>query len=109
MKLQAILFDLDGTLLPMDTDRFTLGYLHMLFKRLEPYGYNEKTFISAMWQGVAAMVKNDTSRLNEAVFWEAFEIFSSITDIPFIFLYFLLYFFSPHKSPIVRSPCLGIV
>jgi HAD superfamily hydrolase (TIGR01549 family) len=73
MKLQAILFDLDGTLLPMDTDRFVYGYLHMLFCRLEPYGYDEKTFMGGMWQGVAAMVKNDRSRCNEDVFWEIFE------------------------------------
>lgn len=72
MKLQAILFDLDGTLLPMDTEKFVYGYLHMLYLRLEPYGYDEKTFMSGMWQGVAAMVKNDRSRINEDIFWETF-------------------------------------
>ena len=67
---KAILFDLDGTLLPMDNDEFTRGYLGMLSAAVAPLGYNADTMIPAMWRGVAAMVKNDGSRTNEAVFWE---------------------------------------
>ena len=39
MTDQAILFDLDGTLLPMDNDRFTKGYFHLLAQTAAPYGY----------------------------------------------------------------------
>lgn len=70
--LDAILFDLDGTLLPMDNDKFVAGYLGMLYRRLAPYGYEKEAFFSAMWRGVAAMVKNDLSRRNDEVFWESF-------------------------------------
>jgi len=39
MKLKAVLFDLDGTLLPMDQDVFTKGYFKLLAKKLVPHGY----------------------------------------------------------------------
>ncbi|MBO5790566.1 MAG: HAD family hydrolase [Clostridia bacterium] len=69
---KAILFDLDGTLLPMDNDEFTKGYLGMLSRAVAHLGYTPDTMIPAMWQGVAAMVKNDGSRRNCEVFWETF-------------------------------------
>ena len=72
MKYQAIFFDLDGTLLPMDNDRFTQGYFHLLAQTAAPYGYEEKALVSALWQGVGAMVKNQGVRSNRDVFWERF-------------------------------------
>ena len=76
MKYQAILFDLDGTLLPMDYDEFTKGYFMLLTKAAAVHGYTYETLIPAMWKGVSAMVKNDRSKLNRDAFWEVFaEIF----------------------------------
>ncbi len=72
MRYQAILFDLDGTLLPMDTDTFTHGYFRMLFRKLAKYGLDPKEFPRIMWEGVAAMVKNDGSMTNEEAFWQHF-------------------------------------
>ena len=72
MKYDGIFFDLDGTLLPMDNDAFTKGYLGLLAAAVEPYGFETKSMLSAMWQGVAAMVKNDGSRTNDKAFWEVF-------------------------------------
>ena len=72
MKYQAILFDLDGTLLPMDFDEFTGCYLSLLAKAVAPYGFEKESMLAAMWQGVGAMVKNDGSRLNSQAFWETF-------------------------------------
>lgn len=72
MKLDAILFDLDGTLLPMDNDTFAGGYLHLLAEAMKPYGYEERSMISAMWQGVSAMVKNDGSEPNMEAFCRRF-------------------------------------
>ncbi len=69
---KAILFDLDGTLLPMDNDEFTKGYLGMLSRAVAYLGYTPDTMIPAMWRGVAAMVKNDGTRRNCEVFWECF-------------------------------------
>lgn len=38
-KLAAVLFDLDGTLLPMDQDVFTRAYFKLLAQRFAPEGY----------------------------------------------------------------------
>lgn len=73
MKYKAILFDLDGTLLPMDQDIFTKTYFNGLVKKLVPYGYEKDSVISAIWSGVKAMVMNDGSQLNESAFWERFK------------------------------------
>ena len=39
MKIKAVLFDLDGTLLPMDQDVFIKAYFGGLVKALAPHGY----------------------------------------------------------------------
>ena len=70
--IKAILFDLDGTLLPMDQDEFTKGYFKLLAAKLAPYGYEPKTLIDTVWAGTAAMVKNTGVQTNEAAFWEMF-------------------------------------
>lgn len=72
MKYKAILFDLDGTLLPMDTDTFTSGYFKLLAVKLAPYGIEAGTLTKAIWAGTAAMVKNDGTKTNEDVFWHTF-------------------------------------
>lgn len=72
MKLTTVLFDLDGTLLPMDNDSFTKGYFKILAAKLVPHGYDPRQLVDAIWAGTAAMVKNDGSQSNEAVFWKKF-------------------------------------
>ena len=70
--IKAILFDLDGTLLPMQQDEFTTAYFGALSKKLAPYGYEPQQLINGVWQGTKAMVKNDGKQTNEQVFWKAF-------------------------------------
>ena len=72
MKLTTVLFDLDGTLLPMDNDEFTKGYFKLLAAKLAPHGYEPKQLVDAIWAGTAAMVKNDGTRSNEYAFWKRF-------------------------------------
>ena len=74
--IQAVLFDLDGTLLPMEQKTFAKAYFGGLMERVCPLGYTPDTFMSAMQAGIAAMVRNDGSRTNEAAFWEAFSAIS---------------------------------
>lgn len=71
--ITTVLFDLDGTLLPMDQDAFTRAYFSLLVQKLAPYGYEKQKLIDGIWQGTAAMVKNDGSRTNAEAFWETFE------------------------------------
>ena len=72
MKITTVLFDLDGTLLPMDNDEFTKGYFKLLAAKLAPYGYEPKKLVDAIWAGTAAMVKNNGSQTNEEAFWKRF-------------------------------------
>ena len=67
-----VMFDLDGTLLPMDMDEFTSGYFKLLAAKAAPYGYEPQSVVKAIWQGVAAMVRNDGSCKNEDAFWKNF-------------------------------------
>lgn len=68
--IKTVLFDLDGTLLPMDLDVFVKSYFGSLAKKMAPHGYDPDQLISAIWQGTMAMVKNDGSATNEEVFWK---------------------------------------
>jgi len=71
--LQAILFDLDGTLLPMDTDAFTKAYFGNLAIKAREWGYTDaEALIAGIWGGTYAMIKNDSDQNNETVFWAEF-------------------------------------
>ena len=70
--ISTILFDLDGTLLPMDQDRFIQSYLGRMAKKLACYGYDPDLLVKALWKGTGAMVKNDGRQNNEDVFWAVF-------------------------------------
>lgn len=72
MGIKAVLFDLDGTLLPMDQDIFVKAYFSGLVKKLAPHGYDPDTLVKTIWTGTMAMVKNDGRATNEQVFWECF-------------------------------------
>ena len=70
--ITTVLFDLDGTLLPMDNDVFIHGYFKGLAAKLAPVGYDPKELVDGVWAGTASMVKNDGSRRNDAAFWDTF-------------------------------------
>lgn len=68
----TVLFDLDGTLLPMDEDAFTEKYFAELVKKAAPYGYEPKALVAAVWKGTKAMIKNDGTGKNHDRFWQVF-------------------------------------
>lgn len=68
-KLEVVLFDLDGTLLPMDQDVFVQTYFGLLAKNLSNYGYEPKKLIESIWFGTKSMIMNDGKQTNEKVFW----------------------------------------
>lgn len=72
MSIKAVLFDLDGTLLPMDQDTFIKAYLGGLAKKMAPYGYHPDEMVKGVYMGMKAMTGNDGSRTNEEAFWDAF-------------------------------------
>ncbi len=71
MSIKAVLFDLDGTLLPMDYDGFLKLYFGSLAKRMAGHGYDPEELVKNIWIGTKAMVMNDGSCMNEIRFWDA--------------------------------------
>ena len=80
---KVILFDLDGTLLPMDQEKFTKAYFYTLVAKLAELGLpaqtdaDRKALANAIWSGTYAMMNNDGSMTNEERF---FLDFSTILD-----------------------------
>jgi FMN phosphatase YigB (HAD superfamily) len=70
--ITTILFDLDGTLLPLEDKAFLRIYFGLMAKRFSPRGYEPKAFIDAIYEGTKAMVANPGNDTNETVFWETF-------------------------------------
>ncbi len=87
MAIKAVLFDLDGTLLPMDQNQFLKGYFGLLTEKMVKSGYEAKTFMKALLSGTDAMVVNDGSKTNEAMFWEVFGSFYTAETLPPITLF----------------------
>lgn len=81
--MKAVLFDLDGTLLPMDEDLFTKVYFKLLAKKLCPLGIEPQALVDAIWDGTKAMVLNDGSDTNEHVFWNRFSEKTNLDWRPF--------------------------
>lgn len=83
--IKTILFDLDGTLLPMNQDVFTKEYFKQISAEFEPHGYAPDKLTKGIWSGIKAMTANDGSCTNEEAFWKCFsDIFGSraLTDKP---------------------------
>jgi HAD superfamily hydrolase (TIGR01509 family) len=68
----SILFDLDGTLLPMDYDRFTKAYFKELSRKMAPLGYEASELVSGIWSGVNAILQGDPNTTGEERFWTEF-------------------------------------
>jgi HAD superfamily hydrolase (TIGR01549 family) len=65
------LFDLDGTLLPMNMDEFVKLYFASLCKRFSPIvRLSPDALVNAVLKGTVAMTKNDNSNINKDVFWK---------------------------------------
>ena len=71
-KITTVLFDLDGTLLPMEQEAFVEMYFGFLAQKLAPKGYEPKKLIAGIWSGTQAMIGNDGSKTNEEAFWQDF-------------------------------------
>lgn len=77
--MNTILFDLDGTLLPLNNDDFEKVYFYALGKKFEFLGFDKETLIKAVWAGTIAMLKNHGTQFNEETFWTTFTSITKIT------------------------------
>lgn len=71
--MNTVLFDLDGTLLPMNMDEFMETYMTALKSRFSSLGYDADRLIKSLWAGVAAMVENEGYMTNEECFWKVLD------------------------------------
>lgn len=78
INVKAILFDLDGTLLPMNQEKFTYGYFKELAGVISPLGIEAKALVDIVWAGTKAMVQNTGKKTNETVFWDTFATLSKM-------------------------------
>lgn len=70
--LDTILFDLDGTLLPINTEEFTKRYFGALSIKLRDY-FTADEIGKAIWSSTNAMIQNlDANKTNQDVFFEVF-------------------------------------
>jgi FMN phosphatase YigB (HAD superfamily) len=71
--INTILFDLDGTLLPMDIKIFEKVYFGSLSRHFMDK-HDLQSFIDLIWGATKAMVANTEHRTNEEVFMEAMKL-----------------------------------
>lgn len=71
--MKAILFDLDGTLLPLDEKLFVDIYFTELSKVFSEYNIESNKLVEAIWTATHEIIKNDGKRTNEEAFWEKFK------------------------------------
>lgn len=69
-KLTTFFFDLDGTLLPIDGQKFEELYFHGLSSRFSDM-YTPTEFIQLIWNATKAMVADTRPVTNETAFMEA--------------------------------------
>lgn len=88
-SINTILFDLDGTLLPIDGQTFERIYFSNLAKHFVDV-YDAKTLIQLIWSATKVMVKDTSDRTNEQVFMENLEalVGSDITWMQDRFMHF---------------------
>ena len=72
MPITTVLFDLDGTLLPMKLDQFLETYFALLAEKLTSHGYDSHKVMDGLWEGLMAMINNDGSCTNEKAFLDRF-------------------------------------
>ena len=70
--MKAVLFDLDGTLLPMDQDQFIGAYFTELAKVVCDEKIEPEILKNMIWASTKAMIKNDGTKTNKDAFWESF-------------------------------------
>ena len=84
MSIKAVLFDLDGTLLPLDNAELSARYFKELLGFMTRRGHDAQLFRRALFSGLEAMFKNDGGSSNEEVFHRVFcGVYGSLPDEDF--------------------------
>ena len=68
--LKAVLFDLDGTLLPMNEPAFVSKYAELITVKFANQGYDYDEVNKVIWNAVKSMYLNNGEKLNAEVYWD---------------------------------------
>lgn len=92
MNINTIIFDLDGTLLPMSSETFEGAYFKSLVQYLSPY-VSQDVLMNAIWNALKDTVTNNDYITNEKVFFESFKkYFKGESDVSVILDAFYRYY-----------------
>ncbi|KRQ86637.1 Pyrophosphatase PpaX [Caloramator mitchellensis] len=69
--MNTVLFDLDGTLLPLDMHRFEEEYFTLLSKKFINY-FPPERLIKYVWEATLDMIVNNGEQTNKEAFWRKF-------------------------------------
>ncbi|MBP5773636.1 MAG: HAD family hydrolase [Eubacterium sp.] len=68
--MNTVLFDLDGTLLPIDMKDFVDTFMELLKGYLTSRDFNPDDIVPSIWKAIGAMEVNDGLITNEEMFWK---------------------------------------
>ena len=68
--LKAVLFDLDGTLLPMNEPKFVAKFAHLINLKFANKGYDYDEINKVFWDAVQIVYRNDGTKNNFDLFWD---------------------------------------
>lgn len=72
MSIKVVLFDLDGTLLPIDQPEFIKRYFKGLIVTAVKFGYDAESVREGLMRGTKYIAANDGCRTGEEAFWAGF-------------------------------------
>lgn len=104
--MNTVLFDLDGTLLPLDVEEFTKAYFTELCKKLSPVIAPE-ILPKLIWDSTEYMVNNlEENKTNMEAFFEDFQkrIDKNIEDLKLVFDEFYRFDFKNLRSVVYPNP-----
>lgn len=70
--IKNYLFDLDGTLLPLNEEKFVQIYFSLLAKKFQELKLDPNVMMNKLLLGTKAMIDNNGRKSNENVFWDVF-------------------------------------
>lgn len=107
--LDTFLFDLDGTLLPLDTEKFTLRYFDELCRKFASI-FEPEALQEAVWASTKYMISNtEKEKTNKDCFFEDFQkrIDQSLDDLHPIFDEFYMKDFGNIRDEVEPNPLVS--
>jgi FMN phosphatase YigB (HAD superfamily) len=71
-QIKTVLFDLDGTLLPVDMKQFLSIYFEEMGKQFSEH-IDPETLTQCVWKATSDLIENNEKRTNAEVFWDSFK------------------------------------